>query len=178
MPENADQKNFEYGHISRSEYASLKFLLLSDNLNHKRIIKVFFHQKELNPGLFSQSVCKKIENFNSGNYFFHCIWEGRSGGGNDPLSFLFSIAIFREACFRWNFLKSWLFITVISVKTVKVQSCKLYNNKYMITSTQITNTEMFPFIAVLVFKLSSRKLLFINKKDNRNCQKVDYLLRK
>ena len=38
----------------------------------------------------------------------------------------------------------------------------------MIASTQITNTETFAFIAVLVFKLLSRKVLFINKKDNRN----------
>ena len=37
--------------------------------------------------------------------------------------------------------------------TLKVLSCKLYNNKYMIASTQITNTEIFAFIAVLVFKL-------------------------
>ena len=40
---------------------------------------------------------------------------------------------------------------------LKVQSCKLYDNKYMITSTQITNTEIFTFIAVLVFKLLSHK---------------------
>ena len=39
----------------------------------------------------------------------------------------------------------------------------------MISSTQITNTEIFAFIAVLVFKLLSRKVLFTNKKDNRNC---------
>ena len=44
----------------------------------------------------------------------------------------------------------------------------------MTASTQITNTEIFAFIAVLVFKLLSRKVLFINKKDNRNCLKVDY----
>ena len=37
-------------------------------------------------------------------------------------------------------------------------------------STQITNTEIFAFIAVLVFKLLSRKVLFINRKDNGNCQ--------
>ena len=42
--------------------------------------------------------------------------------------------------------------------TLKVRSCKLYNNKYMIASTQITNTEIFAFIVVLVFKLSSRKV--------------------
>ena len=48
----------------------------------------------------------------------------------------------------------------------------------MIASTQITNTEIFAFIAVLVFKLLSRKVLFMNRKDNRNCEKVGYFLRK
>ena len=38
----------------------------------------------------------------------------------------------------------------------------------MIALTQITNTEIFTFIAVIVFKLLSRKILFINRKDNRN----------
>ena len=52
---------------------------------------------------------------------------------------------------------------------LKVQSCKLYNNKCMIASPEITNNEIFAFTAVLVFKLLSRKVLFINKKDNRNC---------
>ena len=32
-------------------------------------------------------------------------------------------------------------------------------------STQVTNTETFSFIAVLVFKLLSRKVLFKNKKQ-------------
>ena len=48
----------------------------------------------------------------------------------------------------------------------------------MIASTQISNTEFFAFIAVLVFKLLSRKVLFINRKDNRNCSKVGYFLTK
>ena len=48
-------------------------------------------------------------------------------------------------------------------------SCKLYNNKYIIASTQIKNTEMFAFIAVLVFKLLGCNVLFINRKYNRNC---------
>ena len=39
---------------------------------------------------------------------------------------------------------------------LKVRPCKLYNKKYMIVSTQITNAEIFAFIAVLVFKLLSR----------------------
>ena len=39
----------------------------------------------------------------------------------------------------------------------------------MIASKQIKNTEIFAFIAVLVFKLFTRKVLFINRKDNRNC---------
>ena len=38
----------------------------------------------------------------------------------------------------------------------------------MIASTQIKNTKIFAFIAVLVFKLLSCKALFINRKDDRN----------
>ena len=44
------------------------------------------------------------------------------------------------------------------VTTLKVQSCKLYNNNYMIASTQITNTEIFTFISALVFKILSGKV--------------------
>ena len=47
----------------------------------------------------------------------------------------------------------------------------------MITSTQKKNTEMFTFISVLVFKLLSRKVWFINRKDYRNCLKVGYFFR-
>ena len=39
----------------------------------------------------------------------------------------------------------------------------------MIASTQITNTEIFAFIAALVFELSNCKVLFINRKENSNC---------
>ena len=37
----------------------------------------------------------------------------------------------------------------------------------MTAPTQVTNTEIFVFIAVLVFKLLKRKLLSINRKDNK-----------
>ena len=56
-------------------------------------------------------------------------------------------------------------------------SCKLHNNKYQThsnASTQVTNTEIFALIAVLVLKLFNRKVLFANRKDNRNCYKVDF----
>ena len=52
---------------------------------------------------------------------------------------------------------------------LKVLPCKFYNSKYMIASTQVTNTEIFAFIVVLVCKLFSHKILFINRKYNRNC---------
>ena len=39
----------------------------------------------------------------------------------------------------------------------------------MMALTQITNTEIFTLLAVLFLKLLSRQVLFINKKDNRNC---------
>ena len=35
---------------------------------------------------------------------------------------------------------------------LKVQSCKLYKNKYMTNNKQIANTEVFAFIAILVSK--------------------------
>ena len=62
--------------------------------------------------------------------------------------------------------------------TLKVHSWKLYNNKYMIASTQITNAKIFAFIVLLVFKLLSLKVLFINRKGIRNDEKVGYFLRK
>ena len=49
------------------------------------------------------------------------------------------------------------------IQYLKVQSCKLYNNEYMIASTQIKDTEIFAFIAVLVFKLMS----FVHKKKRQ-----------
>ena len=45
----------------------------------------------------------------------------------------------------------------------------LLDNFHECTFTQITNTKILALIAVLVFKLLSRKVLFINRKDNRNC---------
>ena len=53
---------------------------------------------------------------------------------------------------------------------LKVQSFKLYNNKYIISSTQITNTEifyssfLFTEIAIIVCKLLSLKVLFVTGK--------------
>ena len=41
----------------------------------------------------------------------------------------------------------------------------------MIASTQITNTEIFTFIAVLVFKLLIRKALFISRKEMETVKK-------
>ena len=57
-----------------------------------------------------------------------------------------------------------------------VQSYKLYNNKYMIASaqitrTEITSTEIFVFIAVLVFQLLNHKVLFINRKKMETVKK-------
>ena len=54
------------------------------------------------------------------------------------------------------------------ISGLKVQSCKLYNDKYMTALTEITNTKIFTVVAVLVVKLLSRKVLFINRKYNRN----------
>ena len=52
------------------------------------------------------------------------------------------------------------------ITQVKGTVMQIIYNKYMIASTQITNTEIFAFIAALIFKLLSRKVLFINKNDD------------
>ena len=62
-------------------------------------------------------------------------------------------------------------------KTLQVQSYKLHNNKYMIDSTQLTNAEVFLFIAVLVLKLLSRKVLFINRKKQKKLLKRTLLFK-
>ena len=41
----------------------------------------------------------------------------------------------------------------------------------MVASTQITNADILALIAVLVFKLLSRKILSINRKDNKTVKK-------
>ena len=56
-----------------------------------------------------------------------------------------------------------------SQSNLKVESCKLYNNKYIMASTEITNTGFFAFIVALAFKLFSVYVLFINRRDTRNC---------
>ena len=48
----------------------------------------------------------------------------------------------------------------------------------MIASTQITNAEILAFIAVLVFKLLSHKVLFINKKKQQKLLKSRLLFKK
>ena len=68
--------------------------------------------------------------------------------------------------------------TLISVHSLKLLSCKLCNNKYMTASTQISNTESFTFIAALVFKILSRKVLFINKKRQQKLLKSRLLFKK
>ena len=48
----------------------------------------------------------------------------------------------------------------------------------MIAYTQITNIEIFQLIVVLAFKLLNRKVLFINRKNNRNLLNSRLLFKK
>lgn len=48
----------------------------------------------------------------------------------------------------------------------------------MFVSIQITNNEIFAFLAVPDFTLSSHKVLFIIRKHNKKSSKVGYFLRK
>ena len=55
--------------------------------------------------------------------------------------------------------------------TLKVQSCKLHNDKYIMASTNLRNTEIFALIAILVFKLLSRRVLIISRKTIETVKK-------
>ena len=84
---------------------------------------------------------------------------------NDSNNYRMTKIIFffkKIAIYRFRITNSLFFLQALNV-----QWCKLYNKKYMIASTPITNSEIFVFIAVLVFKLLSREVLFINRKDNK-----------
>ena len=48
----------------------------------------------------------------------------------------------------------------------------------MIILTQVTNTEIFASIVILVFKFLSRNVLFINRKDNKKLLKSRILFKK
>ena len=66
-------------------------------------------------------------------------------------------------------------VDIFSYKDIlKAQSCKLNNNKYMITLIQITNIEIFVFIAVLVFKLLSREVVKFYLQTEKEISQVYY----
>ena len=58
-----------------------------------------------------------------------------------------------------NNKKEWVDVNNVMFEIMlKVKSCKSYNEKYMIATTKRQD-----------FLVLSHKVLFINKKDNRNC---------
>ena len=61
----------------------------------------------------------------------------------------------------------YLYLFTIYFISLKVQPCKLCNSKSIISTTVVTNPEVFTFITVIVFRLLSRKALFINGKGKR-----------
>ena len=68
-----------------------------------------------------------------------------------------------------------LFLPFFILEIFKFKYDKFFCQKFCFISKFIwfeqlwTNTETFMFQAVLVFNLLSRKVLFINRKDNKNC---------
>ena len=73
---------------------------------------------------------------------------------------------FRRYMFR-STIKDTRTAAVMLFSPLEVQSRELYN-KNMIALTQITNSEIFAFITLPVFKILIPKVLFINRKDKRN----------
>ena len=72
--------------------------------------------------------------------------------------------------FQGRNLNFWRGVEIsVERASIKGTIMKIIYHRYIIASIEITNIEIFAFIAVLVFKLLSHKLLFINKKDNIKC---------
>ena len=65
----------------------------------------------------------------------------------------------------------------IRAVNLKVHWWNLHNKKQMIASIQITNTEILALIAVLVFMLLCFKLLFANKKIQKELLKSSLLFK-
>ena len=78
-------------------------------------------------------------------------------------------------------MDSWVedsYFCVEPLQNLKVQSCKLFNTKFMIASAQTRNTEIFLFIVVLVFKLLGHEVLFVNSKRQQKLLKSRLLFKK
>ena len=104
-----------------------------------------------------------------GSYMYDCsfVKYGNYSSSEVSLSSVLLFSSSEEALFINSDFNIFMMKLFLSSKFVlQVQSYKLYNNKYAMASTQVTNTEIFAVTAVLVLKLLSRKVLFINRKDN------------
>ena len=124
----------------------------------------FSHFFEKTLLVLNQAECHKYQ----GNVFFFCLdflsrtftnhrTVGKEGG------------CFFNSSFNENFHPFTDTYSLTPCEYLKLQSCKLYFNKYVIASSQITNARIVALIVVLVPNLLSRKVLFMSRKDNRNC---------
>ena len=127
--------------MTRSEHTVRK-LEVVDDLEHKRLKMNSFELFDMVRCLFFIKLCSQ-------NGQGCC----RNLAANAAISLQHTCPFWKQLC----------------IKVLKVQFCKLYNNKCMIALTQIAISEIFALIAVPVFKLLTRKVLFISRKDNRNC---------
>ena len=136
--------------------------------NYENIIiaglNFFHHSKVLLDKISDKlqpSPCCRLIIFNSAACWIHFILLARWTSTNENLP-----DAFKTQATPKKHLKGQIYITRINVRILKGTVIQI--NKYMIRLTQITNTEIVAFIAVLVFKLLSRQALVINRKDNRN----------
>ena len=72
---------------------------------------------------------------------------------------------------KWKAASFNKFTAKCEVFLLKVQSCKWYNNKYVIASTQITNIEIFAFMAVLVLSYWAAKFCLKTENTIENVKK-------
>ena len=115
--------------------------------------KLFFYSRIVTPFNFFSGKSRNSKKFDHSHLKMTLGFAIRGSIGVTALKF---INTFRT-------LENWSSIFIVKKNELRVQSRKLYGNKYMTASTQITNTEIFASIAVLV--LLSHKVLPINRKQ-------------
>ena len=108
------------------------------------LIKLQLYQKKTLAQGFSCEFCEISKNIFFKEYF----WAAASGQKAVNLKPLTYLVTFMEQLMKDRAKLKYMFRRVL-----KMQSYKLYNSKYMTVLIQITNTEVFAFIAVLVFKV-------------------------
>ena len=91
------------------------------------------------------------------------------------IEFFVTLIVLMHTLYAYNAIKVKMWFGIEFIKnTLKVQSCKLYDDKYMIAPTKLKCASIY----VLVLKLFSRKVFFTNRKRQQKLLKSRLIFKK